>query len=65
MKKPGAQELYFLNRARPLTLREVLKLRDGMKIDRRFLKKELSPGYILYTPLADCLGKAAAILSLN
>ncbi len=65
MKKPHAEAFSFLNRARPLTLREVLRLRDGMQIDRRWLQREIAPGYYFYTQLADCLGKEAAVLSLN
>ena len=44
MKKTGAQAFSFLHQARPLTLREVLKLRDGMNIDRRFPEKRAFSG---------------------
>ncbi len=63
MKKQDAPAFSFLNRARPLTLREVLRLRDGLKRDRGSLKQER--GYFFYPQLAERIGKAGVLLSLN
>ena len=65
MNPSNTQEMFPLDRARPLTLAEVLKLRDGLRIDRGIHKLPHSPGYFFYRELAVFLGKERTILSLN